>query len=508
MLLSSLKKEAVGSIIFAAPRCSDLPELMQVHNLFTTKYGKEFVSAASELRPDSSVNRDVIEKLSVKAPSVNEKLKILKEIAKEYNLEWDSTSTEEEFSKKHEDLLDGSTQISYRAADLQARSAESPIRSTPVSHPPTQNLVVKQVQGPTLVAKAVAFSNKPSSADIDDRNQVRAIDRWNESHSDQKTEISSTSSSTNILERARAAIASAERASAAARAAAELAKVRLGCQPQNSTVSSSEAAGTASLTNGSKLRMKKSRGASYDFNGRPPSEVNHPPADSHTLCFSTYTTDGRKSQGYSPHLYLSLSHLLLPREQNVFEEGEKVEAAEEKSVRMRAVNEELNKLVREDLTHAPARRRLRESFKETQLGIDHCLLKASYPGVKMKEVRYSYEVNSRGLEIFTKSWLPEASPLKAIVCHCHDYGDTCTFFFEGIAKKLASSGYGVFSMDYPGMGLSEGLHGYIPSFEKIVDDAVEHFSKVKEEMAHVGFSEDQIAFIRGFKCIMRYSISL
>lgn len=34
-------------------------------------------------------------------------------------------------------------------------------------------------------------------------------------------------------------------------------------------------------------------------------------------------------------------------------------------------------------------------------------------------------------------------------------------------------------MDYPGFGLSEGLHGYIPSFDKLVDDVIEHYSKVK-----------------------------
>lgn len=43
-----------------------------------------------------------------------------------------------------------------------------------------------------------------------------------------------------------------------------------------------------------------------------------------------------------------------------------------------------------------------------------------------------YEVNSRGLEIFTKRWLPGTSQLKAVVCYCHGYGDTCTFFFEGM----------------------------------------------------------------------------
>ncbi|GMP28380.1 hypothetical protein CsSME_00003956 [Camellia sinensis var. sinensis] len=35
-------------------------------------------------------------------------------------------------------------------------------------------------------------------------------------------------------------------------------------------------------------------------------------------------------------------------------------------------------------------------------------------------------------------------------------------------------------MDYPGFGLSEGLHGYIPSFDILVDDVIEQYSKTKE----------------------------
>jgi hypothetical protein len=53
-------KEAISSVCFAAPRCADLPELMQVQMMFATKYGKEFVAAASELMPDCGVNRQVI----------------------------------------------------------------------------------------------------------------------------------------------------------------------------------------------------------------------------------------------------------------------------------------------------------------------------------------------------------------------------------------------------------------------------------------------------------------
>ncbi|XP_022772067.1 caffeoylshikimate esterase-like isoform X2 [Durio zibethinus] len=148
-----------------------------------------------------------------------------------------------------------------------------------------------------------------------------------------------------------------------------------------------------------------------------------------------------------------------------------------KPVRFKGVDEELQKILDTNMDEAPARRRAREAFKDIQLGINHILFKTPPDGLKMKE---SYEVNSRGLEIFSKSWLPENSHPKAMVFFCHGYGDTCTFFFEGIARKLASCGYGVFAMDYPGFGLSEGLHCYIPSFDRLVDDVIEQYSKVKE----------------------------
>lgn len=47
----------------------------------------------------------IIEKLSIHAPSGAVKLKVLRDIAEEYNLAWDSSKTEAEFSKNHEDLL-------------------------------------------------------------------------------------------------------------------------------------------------------------------------------------------------------------------------------------------------------------------------------------------------------------------------------------------------------------------------------------------------------------------
>lgn len=47
----------------------------------------------------------IIEKLSVIAPAGDVKLKLLKEIAAEHNLDWDPSDTEAELLKTHEDLL-------------------------------------------------------------------------------------------------------------------------------------------------------------------------------------------------------------------------------------------------------------------------------------------------------------------------------------------------------------------------------------------------------------------
>ncbi|XP_022752169.1 IST1-like protein [Durio zibethinus] len=100
-------KEGIASLIFAAPRCAEIPELVAIRNIFEKKYGKDFVSAATDLRPNSGVNRLLIEKLSVKTPSVEVKLKVMKEIAKEHNIEWDTTESEKELLKPPEELIEG-----------------------------------------------------------------------------------------------------------------------------------------------------------------------------------------------------------------------------------------------------------------------------------------------------------------------------------------------------------------------------------------------------------------
>ncbi|KAJ7533967.1 hypothetical protein O6H91_13G073400 [Diphasiastrum complanatum] len=100
-------KEAVSSLIYVAPRAADLPELLQLRSLFASKYGKEYIAAASELRPECGVNRLIISKLSLMTPSGESKLNLLKEIAADHKLEWDPVDTLAELLKKPEDLLDG-----------------------------------------------------------------------------------------------------------------------------------------------------------------------------------------------------------------------------------------------------------------------------------------------------------------------------------------------------------------------------------------------------------------
>lgn len=129
-------KEAISSLIFASPRCSDLPELLQIRQLFAAKYGKEFAAAAAELRPDCGVNRRIIEKLSVRAPPGEVKLKLMKEIAAEHDVAWDPADTEAELLKSHEDLLDGPNHF-LGANELSLSRSQSTGASDAVTEVPT-----------------------------------------------------------------------------------------------------------------------------------------------------------------------------------------------------------------------------------------------------------------------------------------------------------------------------------------------------------------------------------
>lgn len=73
-------EEVISSLIYAAARCGEFPELQEIRSVFTSWFGKEFAARATELR-SCGVNRKMVQKLSTRQPSLESRLQVLKEIA-------------------------------------------------------------------------------------------------------------------------------------------------------------------------------------------------------------------------------------------------------------------------------------------------------------------------------------------------------------------------------------------------------------------------------------------
>ncbi|KAL6554994.1 hypothetical protein OROGR_006252 [Orobanche gracilis] len=215
-------KEAIASLVFAAPRCGDVPELLDVRKQFTAKYGRDFTTAAIELRPQCGVGRMLVEKLSAMAPDVQTKTKILSAIAEEHNVKWEPTSFGEKDSVRPNDRMSGPSSFekeseqyaeSHRSEDAQVQAHSSP---SCFSQPDDSTSLGKEK---LFVAETSGFSSPQSEARppalrdewVEEVNSTNSLDKrkWNMDFKD------ATSA-------AQAAAESAEQASMAARAAAEL----------------------------------------------------------------------------------------------------------------------------------------------------------------------------------------------------------------------------------------------------------------------------------------------
>ncbi|KAJ4963274.1 hypothetical protein NE237_023213 [Protea cynaroides] len=162
-------KEGIASLIFAAPRCSDLPELLRLRNIFEKKYGKEFVSAATELRPNCGVNRMLIEKLSVRTTTGEVKLKLMKEIAKEYQIDWDTTESEKELLNPPEKLIEGHrTFVSATSMPLNPKSSQD----VELNRPTNRSTNDEQRDGDTAT---MHFENTASAAQAAAESAKKAI---------------------------------------------------------------------------------------------------------------------------------------------------------------------------------------------------------------------------------------------------------------------------------------------------------------------------------------------
>ncbi|KAI4302225.1 hypothetical protein MLD38_038003 [Melastoma candidum] len=83
-------KEAIATLIYAASRCGDFPELQEIRSIFTSHFGREFAARAVELRNNCGVNVTMIMKLSTRQPSLESRMKVLQEIATEHGISLNS----------------------------------------------------------------------------------------------------------------------------------------------------------------------------------------------------------------------------------------------------------------------------------------------------------------------------------------------------------------------------------------------------------------------------------
>ncbi|KAJ4952341.1 hypothetical protein NE237_029173 [Protea cynaroides] len=82
-------REAVPSLMFAAARFADLPELRDLRQSFAERYGNSL---------ESFVNQEFAEKMAAKPPTKEKKLQLMRDIAKEFSIKWDSKAFEQKMS--------------------------------------------------------------------------------------------------------------------------------------------------------------------------------------------------------------------------------------------------------------------------------------------------------------------------------------------------------------------------------------------------------------------------
>lgn len=108
-------REAVSSLIFAAARMADVPELRELRNILTERYGNSL---------ESFVNKEFAEKLKSKSSSKDMKLQLLRDIAQESSIEWDSKALEQKLFNPPASDQDQKKKISPKTEDVARKEDE------------------------------------------------------------------------------------------------------------------------------------------------------------------------------------------------------------------------------------------------------------------------------------------------------------------------------------------------------------------------------------------------
>ncbi|XVE52100.1 hypothetical protein DITRI_Ditri02bG0094200 [Diplodiscus trichospermus] len=83
-------REAIPSLIYAAARFADLPELRDLRTIFTARYGNSL---------ESYLNQEFVKKLKAEPPTKEMKFQLMHDIAQEFSIEWDSKALEQKLFK-------------------------------------------------------------------------------------------------------------------------------------------------------------------------------------------------------------------------------------------------------------------------------------------------------------------------------------------------------------------------------------------------------------------------
>ncbi|KAF1878951.1 hypothetical protein Lal_00047623, partial [Lupinus albus] len=99
------------------------------------------------------------------------------------------------------------------------------------------------------------------------------------------------------------------------------------------------------------------------------------------------------------------------------------------------------------------------------------------------EVKYEEEftLNSRGMQLLASRWVPQNEAPKALVFICHGYAIECSITLNSTATRLAKAGYAVYGLDYEGHGKSDGLQGFVNSFDDVINDCSNYFNTICEK---------------------------
>ncbi|KAL7618573.1 hypothetical protein Lser_V15G01347 [Lactuca serriola] len=100
-------REAVSSLIYAAARIADLPELRELRSLFTERYGNS---------PEAFINKEFMNLFKKERPTHDMKIHLMQEITLEHGVEWDPNSLEQS-SNKPPSSIDDQSQNMYGDGD-------------------------------------------------------------------------------------------------------------------------------------------------------------------------------------------------------------------------------------------------------------------------------------------------------------------------------------------------------------------------------------------------------